>query len=79
MTTIRGGHSSVLDVLQLLNLPLPKQPDVHTDKIVNFDRSIELRDVSFRYTPEAHPVLDGIQLVIPKGARIGLVGGTGCG
>jgi ATP-binding cassette subfamily B protein len=79
LTTIRGGHSSVLDVLQLLNLPLPKQPDVRTDKIVNFDRSIELRDVSFRYTPRANPVLEGIQLVIPKGARIGLVGGTGCG
>lgn len=79
LTTMRGGYSSVLDVLALLNQPMPIRPHASAYKSVNFNRSIELRDVSFGYTSGAHLVLDGIQLDIPKGARIGLVGGTGCG
>lgn len=79
LTTMRGGYSSVLDVLALLNQSIPKQANASGHKTVNFNRSIELRDVSFGYTPHAHLVLSGINFVIPKGARIGLVGGTGCG
>lgn len=79
LTTMRGGYSSVLDVLVLLNQPMPKQSYASGRQIVNFNRSIELRDVSFSYTPSAHLVMSGINLVISKGARIGLVGGTGCG
>lgn len=79
LTTMRGGYSSVLDVLALLNQPMPKQSHASGPQIVNFNRSIELRDVSFSYTPRAHLVISGINLVISKGARIGLVGGTGCG
>lgn len=79
LTTMRGGYSSVLDVLALLNQPMPKQSHASGRKAVNFNRSIELRDVSFGYTPDVHLVLSGINFVIPKGARIGLVGGTGCG
>ncbi len=40
---------------------------------------IALRDVSFRYKPDDHEVLQGINLEIPKGAHIGFIGKTGSG
>ena len=38
-----------------------------------------MRAVRFRYTDTGPWVLDGLDLIIPKGARVGLVGGTGSG
>ena len=40
---------------------------------------IRLDAVRFRYTSEGPWVLDGLNLVITKGARIGFVGSTGSG
>lgn len=39
---------------------------------------IELQNVSFGYTPE-HPILKGIDLNIPAGTRVAIVGSTGAG
>ena len=42
------------------------------------DGSIEFDDVTFRYSDSSEkPVLDDINLTIPSGATIGIVGGTG--
>lgn len=42
-------------------------------------RLIELHDVSFSYQGSSTPVLEGINLSIPVGSRIALVGKTGSG
>ncbi len=42
-------------------------------------RGIELRDVWFRYSPESPWVLQGVDLTIPQGAAVGLVGINGAG
>ena len=44
-----------------------------------FEREIRLRGVSFRYHPEAEWVLRDVDLVLPRGARIGIIGETGSG
>ena len=41
--------------------------------------NIHFNDVRFRYTNEGPWVLDGINLTIPKGTKIGFVGSTGSG
>ena len=41
-------------------------------------QQVELRDVSFRYTPEVE-VLSHVNLVIPKGKTVALVGSSGSG
>ncbi len=46
-------------------------------KVGSFDSSIEFKDVSFRYNTE--PVLKDINLSIPKGKTIALVGQSGAG
>ncbi len=44
-----------------------------------FDGRIELRGVSFQYPGAAEKTLDGFNLVIPAGQRIGLLGRVGSG
>jgi phospholipid/cholesterol/gamma-HCH transport system ATP-binding protein len=39
---------------------------------------VEIRNVSFAYTP-ARPVLSDIDLAIPRGAVVGIMGQSGCG
>ena len=45
---------------------------------ITFDKNIELRNVSFSYT-EGRPVLKNINLKVPKGKTIALVGQSGSG
>lgn len=44
-----------------------------------FSRSIELRDIGFRYTAADRPVLQALSLTIPKGRKVALVGPSGSG
>jgi ATP-binding cassette subfamily B protein len=41
--------------------------------------SIELKNLSFRYSDESPWVLKDLNLIIPKGSVIGVIGSTGCG
>lgn len=43
------------------------------------DGALRLRDVVFRYAPDAPPVFDGVTLDIESGARVALLGGSGRG
>jgi ATP-binding cassette, subfamily B, bacterial len=43
------------------------------------DGVIEVRDVSFRYSPDGDDVLAGVDLTIAQGERLALVGPTGAG
>lgn len=78
-TTIRGGYASILDVLNLLNEPVGVLQGDGLDESLPFRESIELKNVSFSYAEHSAPVLKDINLVIRKGMRLGLIGGTGCG
>mgnify|MGYP004580348497 FL=1 len=49
------------------------------DRLVT-DGSVEFRDVSFRYYKNStDPVLSHIDLTIPAGSTVGIIGSTGCG
>lgn len=57
-----------------------KEPE-HPQPITSFEKSIEFRHVSFAYKKEKdlHYVLKDINLVIPKGKTIAIVGQSGSG
>lgn len=58
---------------------VPEVSDAHGAKpLARLGRSLELRDVSFAYTPERR-VLHGVSAVIPSGARVAFVGPSGAG
>ncbi len=54
-----------------------KEPE-HPQPLPAFEKEVELRDVSFSYI-EGRPVLKHINLVVPKGKTIALVGQSGSG
>jgi ABC-type multidrug transport system fused ATPase/permease subunit len=75
--SIRGGQNTLKDVLDLLVQTSPLSNS--SDGIIKFTSVIELRNLDFKYDPNGPFVLRQINLLIPKGARIGIVGKTGSG
>jgi ABC-type multidrug transport system fused ATPase/permease subunit len=78
-TSIRGGQASLQDTLDLLDQPLPDHAEQPIGKALPFKHNICLRQLGFRYGPQTPYVLKELDLVIPKGSRIGFVGTTGSG
>jgi ATP-binding cassette subfamily B protein len=76
---LRGNQSSLIDILSLLDQPLPSDVDKSLKAAMPYQRSISLNQVSFRYAPEAPWVLQNLSLTILKGKRIGFIGTTGSG
>ncbi len=79
LTMMRGGQAVLSDALDLLKQPLPPQSSNLLVSSIRFERSISLENVSFKYGLEEPWVLEGININIPKGSRVGIVGATGSG
>ena len=76
---IAGSHASLADVIALLDQPLPAVLLQPAPAPLLFQDAIRFDAVRFRYTGDGPWVLDGLSLVIAKGARVGFVGSTGSG
>ena len=80
---LRGGLPEIQDALDLLQLKPERLtlqcPGVPSPSGVSPRRLIQLDNVSFAYAGREQPVLQGINLSIPVGSRIALVGRTGSG
>ena len=76
---IKGSKYSLIDVISLLDQPIPEEINLSNQQAIKFDNSIELTNLSFRYSNDGPWVLRNINLEIPKGSVIGIVGTTGCG
>ncbi len=77
--TIVGRHASITEAIELLEQPLPPDVDGPEPQPLVMQQAIEFRDVRFRYSPDGPWVLNGLDLTIPQGARVGFVGSTGSG
>lgn len=73
------NHAALLDVLDLLDQPLPEDMLLPRPKALAFSDSIRFDAVRFRYSKDGPWILDGMDLVIPRGARVGVIGVTGSG
>lgn len=78
-TAIRRNQYTLKEVIEFLDQPLPEYLTKQSSSPISFNKEITLRDVSFQYKPELPSVLNGIELTIPKGARVGFIGSTGSG
>ncbi|WP_250395262.1 ABC transporter ATP-binding protein [Synechococcus sp. MU1655] len=80
---LRGGLPDVKDALELLKMRPGRlslgDAGVPSPYGVMPSRLIELNNVSFSYRGSEHLVLEKINLSIPVGSRIALVGSTGSG
>ena len=78
-SVVAGSKAALTDVLGLLDQPLPAVAFLPTPLPLVMKHDIRFDNVRFQYASGGPWVLDGINLVIPKGARIGFVGSTGSG
>lgn len=77
-TNIRGAGAAVAECLDYLDLPLPAATEEAPATLL-FQREIRFSNVSFSYDDKQDDVLRDINLVIPRGARVGIIGKTGSG
>lgn len=77
--TIRSNDKLLLDVLELLDQPLPAYANLPRANPLNFQSSIELQNCSFQYNNDGPLVIKNLNLEIEKGSRVGFIGETGSG
>jgi len=77
--TLTGYQSSTQDALELLDNVDSAIADYQVDKPLDFDKCIEVKGLGFRYSQDTRWILKHLSVLIPKGARVGIVGITGCG
>ena len=78
---IAAGAAQIKPVLEMARPILEAEPEVSEDKLVltRLSGSIELNNVTFRYTEDMPAVLDDLSLKIRPGQYVAIVGKTGCG
>lgn len=80
--SIKGNTQLNMEVLNMLLADdgLTKKYSNPKDLLdFNFEKSIELKNASFRYTSESKYALKDINLKILKGQKVGIIGSTGSG
>jgi ATP-binding cassette, subfamily B, bacterial PglK len=78
-STIRGAKSSFIDVVNLLNQPLPDSVNQDVIKPMPFKQEIVFKNLSFRYAKDTPWILKNVNLSFKKGETIGFIGVTGSG
>lgn len=76
--SIQKGMAAMDRIDVILNAESSIQEPVHPQKLTQFNNQIEYKDVEFSYN-ESKKVLKRINLTIPKGKTIALVGQSGSG
>lgn len=77
-SVVSGSRVSLIEALEILEQPISDDALSPRTHPLPFQGRIVLDNVSFRYR-NGPWVLEGINLDIPKGSRIGFIGGTGSG
>lgn len=72
-----GNQKSLTDLLTMLEREVDTAERPRESFV--FRHSIEFKDVSFSYAPDLPRILNRVNLRVPKGARVGIVGPTGSG
>lgn len=75
---IPKGLASMARIDAILNTPNPIEEPAEPKALKSFEKSIEFRGVSFHYE-DGREVLRDINLVVPKGKTIAIVGASGAG
>lgn len=73
---VQAGSAAVQRIEDILNTPV-KLEDTGTEILQSFESNIEFRNVCFSYNET--PILKNVNLIIPKGKTVALVGSSGAG
>ena len=78
-SAIKGSRSSLNDVIELLEQPTPDYVKNPFATPILFNKEISLKNVNFRYGMDEPSILERVDLIIKKGATVGVIGATGSG
>jgi ABC-type multidrug transport system fused ATPase/permease subunit len=78
-SAIKGGQDTLIDIVLLLEQPMPAQLLQNTYQSVGFKSNVVLENLSFRYSNSTPWVIKNINLQINKGQKLGIIGSTGSG
>ena len=79
LSSLRGGYSSLLDVINMLEEPTNEALIKAHNFSIEFKNHITFQNLQFKYSDDGPWILDGIDLSIPKGGMLGIIGVTGSG
>lgn len=71
------GSAAILRIEEILQAPVVVEEAATPQQLSSFNHSIEFKNVTFKY--DDITILDNINLIIPKGKTIALVGSSGAG
>lgn len=77
--SIAGNQASLRDTVEMLDQPIASELLEPKPAPLLFNSAIRFHEVRFRYACDLPWVLDGFNLTIKKGSRVGFVGLTGSG
>jgi ABC-type multidrug transport system fused ATPase/permease subunit len=75
---LASSRDIMSDVLEVLETPIPKEYGA-VGEPMPFERAIEFKNVTLRYSGRDRPAVDRLAFAIPRGCRLGLVGRSGSG
>ena len=78
-SSIVASRAALSDVLDLLDQPLPIHATLLEPKPLALNENISFQNIYFRYSSITPWVLQDVNLTIPKGSRVGVMGITGSG
>jgi ATP-binding cassette subfamily B protein len=78
-TTLKGGQETLKTVLEYLNIYIPNFNKIKIKEKLKFNKSVQLKNINYRYNKNSSLVLKDINLTIVKGSKIGVMGTTGSG
>jgi ATP-binding cassette, subfamily B, bacterial PglK len=81
-SSIKGNARAANDILAILTAHDPRDdhaPGKHSTQPLAFRRELVLEHLAFKYRDDLPAVLSNVDLVIPRGARVGIVGVSGSG
>jgi ABC-type multidrug transport system fused ATPase/permease subunit len=78
-TAFSGEQNSIDDVITMLDQSISKINLQNQMEKLEFEENISIRNLSYRFPQESKYALKNINLDIPKGSRVGIVGKTGSG
>jgi ABC-type multidrug transport system fused ATPase/permease subunit len=76
---VKGSQETLIDALRLLDQSKPEYAEVPDPPLLPFKHAVQLSDLSFTYEGTEKEALQKLNLIIPKGCRIGFIGRTGGG
>lgn len=76
---VMGSQGALTDVIILLQQPIIDGAEKAPTNKLPFADEIQFKNVCFKYAVDSPHVLDGINLVIRRGSKVGFIGSTGSG